>query len=169
MSNNASVLCLVNKYITKNFLHFSQTNKSFLETSLQLIRSCYFLIVRNCSFSQVSSFVLALFQFLLSIIEVVIILSLKKQIPVNLVPFFNGVSFLFYRFLKSGITDELKSLYLLKRKKVTVIYSKLGKTLVLVKRQFGQHIYGGLPQLHFFRKKRSIYELGSHFNQIPFI
>ena len=57
-----------------------------------------------------------------------------ENFPVNLVPFFNGVSFLFCRFLKSGVTDELKSLFLLKGKKVTITNSKQDKTLLLFKR-----------------------------------
>ena len=44
------------------------------------------------------------------------------------------VLFLFYRFYKSGVTNELKSLFLLKSKKVTVIYSKQDKMFLLVKR-----------------------------------
>ena len=55
------------------------------------------------------------------------------SIPVNLASFINGVSFLFSRFLKSGVTNELKSLFLLKSKKVRVIYSKQEKNLLLVK------------------------------------
>ena len=46
----------------------------------------------------------------------------------------NEVSFLFCRFLKSGVTNELKSLFLLKSKKVRVIYSKHGKTVLRIKR-----------------------------------
>ena len=52
----------------------------------------------------------------------------EANIPVILVPFFNDVSFLFCRFLKSGVTNELKSLFL------WVIYSKENKTLLLKKR-----------------------------------
>ena len=48
----------------------------------------------------------------------------KAIIPVNLVPFFNRLSLLLCGFLKSGVTNELKSLFLLKSKKVRVIYSK---------------------------------------------
>ena len=55
----------------------------------------------------------------------------EANIPVNLVPFFNDISFLFYRFLKSGVTNEL-SLFLWKSKKVN--YSKHGKILLLIKR-----------------------------------
>ena len=58
----------------------------------------------------------------------------EVNIPVNLVLFFNDVSFLFCCFLKSGVTNELKSLFLWKSKKVRVIYSKQGKTLLLIKR-----------------------------------
>ena len=58
----------------------------------------------------------------------------KANIPVYLVPLFKGVLFLFCLFSKSGVTNELKCLFLLKSKKVRVVYSKQGKTLLLVKR-----------------------------------
>ena len=62
------------------------------------------------------------------------ILDAKANTPVNLVPFFN-VSLRLCRSLMSGVTNELKSLFL-KSKKVWVIYFKkghnfaVGKTLV---------------------------------------
>ena len=40
----------------------------------------------------------------------------KVNIPVNLVPFYNGASLLSCRILKSGITNEQESLFLLKAK-----------------------------------------------------
>ena len=49
-----------------------------------------------------------------------------------------------------------------------VIYSKQDKTLLLLKSYFGQDMYGGPVQRFFFLKKRVVYELGSHFNQIRF-
>ena len=54
----------------------------------------------------------------------------KANISVNLVSFFNDVSFLFCCFLKGGVTNELKSLFLFKSKKSRVIYSKQDKTLL---------------------------------------
>ena len=57
----------------------------------------------------------------------------EASIPVNLVPFFDDVLFLFCRFLKSGVTNELKSIFLWQSKKVRVIYSKQGKTFLLIK------------------------------------
>ena len=45
----------------------------------------------------------------------------KANISVNLVPFFSDVWFLFCRFLKSGVMNELKSLSLVKSKTVRVI------------------------------------------------
>ena len=39
--------------------------------------------------------------------------------------------------LKSGVSNKLKSLFLLKSKKIRVLYSKQDKTLPLLKRQFG--------------------------------
>ena len=88
------------------------------------------------------------------------------NIPFNLIPFFNDVFFLFCRFLKSGVINELKNLFLWKSKKVRVFYSKQCETLLLIKREFSQSIHGGLLQLHLFFKKRLIQELGSHFSQI---
>ena len=58
----------------------------------------------------------------------------KANILVKLVPFFNGALFVFCRFLKSGVTNELKSLFFLKSKKSRVIYSKQGRALLLVER-----------------------------------
>ena len=58
----------------------------------------------------------------------------KADIPLNLVPFFDDVSFVFCRFLKSGVTNGLKSIFLLKNKKGNVISSKQDKTLLLVRR-----------------------------------
>ena len=66
----------------------------------------------------------------------------EANIPVNWIPFFNDVLFLFCRFLKSGVTNELKSLFLWKSEKVMIIYFKQGKTLLLIKRLFGQDMYG---------------------------
>ena len=58
----------------------------------------------------------------------------KKICMLSVVPFFNGVSFLFCCFLISGVTNELKP-FSLKDKKVRVIYSKQDKALImLVKR-----------------------------------
>lgn len=71
----------------------------------------------------IASFALALFLFDLLILEVFIILSPKNpNIPANLVLFFSGASFLFWRFLKSSVTNQLKILFLLMSKKVRVIY-----------------------------------------------
>ena len=58
----------------------------------------------------------------------------EANIPVNLVLLFNDVSFLFCRFLRSGVTYELKRLFLWESKKSRLIYSKQGKTLLLIKR-----------------------------------
>ena len=73
----------------------------------------FFLTVRNCSlFMSIifcSSFALVwtfntrgVYNFIIK----------EANIPVNLVPFFNDISFLFYRFLKSGVTNKLKSIFL---------------------------------------------------------
>ena len=57
----------------------------------------------------------------------------KANITADLVPFFHDVSLLFFGFLKSGVMNEPKSLFLWKSKNVKVIYWKQGKTLLLVK------------------------------------
>ena len=80
---------------------------------------CFFLIVRNCSFFMGIIFcsnVALVWTF--NTRGVYNFIIKKANIPVNLVPFFNGVSFQFCRFLKSGVTNELKSLSLLKSKKI---------------------------------------------------
>ena len=46
----------------------------------------------------------------------------EANIPVNLVPLFNDVLFLFCRFLKSGVTNGLKSPFLWKSKKKTELF-----------------------------------------------
>ena len=58
----------------------------------------------------------------------------KANIPVDLILLFNGALFPFCYFLESGVTNELKSLFLLNNKKVRVVYSTKDKTLLLVKR-----------------------------------
>ena len=47
-------------------------------------------------------------------------------------------------------------IFFLKSKKVRVIYSKQDRTLPLLKRQFGQNMYGRPLQLSFFTKKSNI-------------
>ena len=42
----------------------------------------------------------------------------EANIPVNLVPFFKDVSFLFCRFLKSGVTNKAKKSFSLKEQKI---------------------------------------------------
>ena len=90
----------------------------------------------------------------------------EPNIPVNLVPFFNDASFLFCRFLKSEVTNELKSIFLWKSKKVSVIYSKQCKTLLLI--AWSTYIWRTTTAT-IKRKKRVIYDIGSHLNRIRFI
>lgn len=95
--------------------------------------SCFF-IIRNCSF----------FMGIIFCSSVALVwtfgargaynfITKKASIPVNLVSFFNGISLLFCCFVKSGVTNELKSLFLLNIKKFRVIYSKQDETLLLLK------------------------------------
>ena len=92
-------------------------------------------IVRNCSFFMGIIFCSSVA--LVSTFDtrgVYNFITKEANIPVNLVPLFNNVSFLFYRFLKFGVTNEPKSLFLSESKKVWVIYSKESKILLLIKR-----------------------------------
>ena len=120
----------------------------------EICRTCrlgHFFIVWNCSFFMgiifCSSVVLV---WTFNTRSVYNFITKEANIPPNLIAFFNDVLFLFHRFLKSGVTNELKSPFLWKRKKVRVIYSKQGKILLLTKHKFGQHISGGTLQLQFF-------------------
>ena len=85
------------------------------KTCSRHVKVMLFFIVRNCSFLGASSF---------SARGVYNFIPRKANIPLKLVSFFNDVLFLFCCFLKSGVTNELKILFLLKSKKVRVIYSK---------------------------------------------
>ena len=82
----------------------------------------------------------------------------KANFPVSLVLFYNGASFLFCRFLKSGVANELKNFFLLQNKNVRVIYSKQDKTLLLLKCYFGQHMYGvplQFNEIRYFKRNGS--------------
>ena len=77
-----------------------------------------FFILWNCSFFMgiiFCSSVTLVWTF--NIRNVCHFITKKANIPVKLVSFFNDASFLFCRFLKSGVTNELNSLFLLKDKK----------------------------------------------------
>ena len=50
-------------------------------------------------------------------------ISKQANIPGYLVPLFNGLSYLFCRFLKSGVTNELKRLLLLRQTAVLNIFA----------------------------------------------
>ena len=81
----------------------------------------FFFIVRNCSL-----FMGIIFCSGVSLVwsfnarSVYDFITKEANIPVNLVPFFNDIPFLFYRFLMSGVTNELKSLFLWKSKKFQI-------------------------------------------------
>ena len=81
-----------------------------------------------------------------------------------MVQFLNDVSFLFCRFLKSGVTNELKSIFLLKGKKNQGYLFKTGQNFAAPKTLVWS-AYVRTAIATFFFKKRVIYELGSHFNQ----
>ena len=83
----------------------------------------FFFIVRNCSFFMGIIFcsgVALVWTF--NTRGVYDFITKEANILVNLVPFFNDIPFLFYRFLMSGVTNELKILFLWKRKNSKKIF-----------------------------------------------
>ena len=60
----------------------------------------------------------------------------EASIPLNLVQFFNEVSLLFYRFLKSGETNELKSIFLWESKEVKSYLFQTGQNFAANKTLF---------------------------------
>ena len=75
--------------------------------------------------------------------------------PVNLVPVFNDVLFLFCHFLKSGVTNELKMIFLRMSKKVKSYLFQAGqnvadhKTLV-----WSTYVWRNATATIFFEKKK---------------
>ena len=107
----------------------------WISQNMKPLRSCSFFIVRNCSFFMgiiVCSSVTLVWTF--NARGLYNFITKETNIPVNLILLFNDVSFLFCRFLKSGVTYELKSLFLWESKKSRLIYSKHGKNLLFIKR-----------------------------------
>ena len=115
---------------TKTFLFDPSTSTTIPIRSIL----SFYLFFRNCSFFKGSIFCSSV---VLSLTfktrDKYNFITTKTNIPENLIPFFNGTSFLYYCFLKSGATNEPKSLFLLKSKEVRVIYSKQDKLLLLLK------------------------------------
>ena len=91
----------------------------------------------------------------------------EASIPLKLVQFFNEVSLLFYRFLKSGETNELKSLFLWESKKVKSYLFLTGQIFAANKTLFWSvYVWRTATSIFFWR---AICDLGRHFNQIHFI
>lgn len=90
------------------------------------------MIVRNCS-----SVVLVLTFHARSVYNFII---KKANFPAHLVPLYNGVWFLFCRFLKPGVTTNGLKCLLLKSKKVRRVCSKQDRTFLLIKRWFSQYM-----------------------------
>ena len=95
----------------------------FISVFILIILGHVFFIVQNCSFFMVIIFCSSFtpvwtfntrcgYNFI----------TKEANIPVNLIPFFNDVSFLFCRFLKSEVTNELRSLSLWTSKKVGYLF-----------------------------------------------
>ena len=93
----------------------------------------------------------------------------EANIPINLVSFFNDVSFLFCRFLKSGVTNVLKSLFLWKSKKVKSYLFETRQNFAAYKTLVWSTYAGRTATATNFFYKRVIFELGSHLNRIHFI
>ena len=93
----------------------------------------------------------------------IIYINKKANIPVNLVPFFNGVLLQFCRFLKSGVTNELKRLSLKEYKSQGYLF-KTGQNFVVGKTLVWSANVWRTATATFFLKKRVIYEPSSHFN-----
>ena len=145
---NLVLLYPVSKLVNNDFRYIK------FATHCIILYGHIFFIVRNCSF-----FMGIIFCTSVALVwtfhtrGVYNFIAKEANTPVNLVPFSNDVSFLFCRFINSGVTNELKSIFLWKSKKVRVIYFKQGKTLLLIKLLFRQHMYGGPLQPQFFLKK----------------
>ena len=106
------------KNISSNF-NLTEKSELHLENLGVTVKGhFFFFIVRNCSFFMgiifCSSIALVL---AFNTRGVYNFITKEANIPVNLVPFFNDISFLLYRFLMSGVTNELKSLFLWKSQK----------------------------------------------------
>ena len=84
--------------------------------------------IRNCSFFMGIIFRLSLvLVWTFNTRSVYNFITIKTNIPVNLVSFFNYVWFLFCRFLKYGATNKLKSLFLLKDKRAGLFIQNTSK------------------------------------------
>ena len=125
IQSTATWLRIIFQFVFKWYCCFRPFTIQFKLRKREFLRVMLLFIERNCSFFMgiifCSSVVLVwTFKFR----GVYNFITKEANIPVNLVPFFNDVLFLFYRFLKSGVTNDLKSLFLWKSKKLRVIYSK---------------------------------------------
>ena len=128
-----------------------------------------FFIARNCSFFMriiFCSSVALVWTFNTS--GVYNFITKEANIPVNLVPFVNDVFlFLFFCFITSGVTNELKSIFLWKQKSHSYLFETrqnfaAHKTLV-----WSTYVLRIATATIF--SKKVIYELGSHLNRIRFI
>ena len=137
------ILCKYQIYITIPSYNKTWLKKSKAKWKKQISGHVFFVFFwlnEIAHFLWVSSFALALV-WTFSTRGVYNFITKQTNISVNLAPFFNDVSFLFCCFLKSRVTNELKSLFLWKSKKELFIPNR-AKTLLLIKRKFGQHMYG---------------------------
>ena len=116
---------------------------------------CFF-IVRKCSFFMGIIFcpsVVLVWTF--NTRDIYNFISKEANIPV-MVPFFNGVSFLFCRFLKSGVTNELKNLSFLKSKKIGYLL-KTGQNFAVGRTLVWSAYVWRIAASTFFKKKSNIW------------
>ena len=148
------ILCKYQIYITIPSYNKTWLKKSKAKWKKQISGHVFFVFFwlnEIAHFLWVSSFALALV-WTFSTRGVYNFITKQTNISVNLAPFFNDVSFLFCCFLKSRVTNELKSLFLWKSKKELFIPNR-AKTLLLIKRKFGQHMYGDRYSYNFLKKE----------------
>ena len=126
-----------------------------VQLNLMVMFFFFFLIVQDCSFFMGIIFCSSVaLVWTVNTRGVYNFITKEANIPVNLVPFFNDVSFLFCRFLKSGVTNELKMIFLRMSKKVKSYLFQTGqnvadhKTLV-----WSTYVWRNATATTFFGKK----------------
>ena len=125
-----------------------------VELNLMVMFFCFFFIVQDCSFFMGIIFCSSVaLVWTVNTRVVYNFITKEANIPVNLVPVFNDVSVLFCRFLKSGVTNELK-IFLRMSKKIKSYLFQTGqnvadhKTLV-----WSTYVWRNATATTFFGKK----------------
>ena len=164
------ILCKYQIYITIPSYNKTWLKKSKAKWKKQISGHVFFVFFwlnEIAHFLWVSSFALALV-WTFSTRGVYNFITKQTNISVNLAPFFNDVSFLFCCFLKSRVTNELKSLFLWKSKKVSYLF-QTGQNFAAHKTLVWSIYVLRTSAATIFFKKSNIWAIGSHLNQIRFI